>query len=83
MSKQFNSAENYQRSKDKIGYVTRKEAKQADYDRIGFMSGLEVHQQIDTEKKLFCACPCGQFHDHETYDAEIIRHMRPTLSELG
>lgn len=83
MSQQFNSAENYQRSKDKIGYVVRKEAQQADYDRIGFMSGLEVHQQIDTEKKLFCACPCGQFHDHNDYDAEIIRHMRPTLSELG
>jgi len=83
MSKQFNSVENYQRSKDKIGYITRKEAQQADYDRIGFMSGLEVHQQIDTERKLFCACPCGQFNDHDTYDAEIIRHMRPTLSELG
>lgn len=83
MSKKFNFAKNYQRSKNKIGYVTRKEAKQADYDRIGFMSGLEVHQQIDTERKLFCACPGGQFHNHDIYDAEIIRHMRPTLSELG
>lgn len=52
-----------------------------DYARIGFKSGLEVHQQILTEKKLFCRCPAGHYSDH--YNAEILRHMRPTLSELG
>jgi len=63
--------------------VDRKEATQADYDRIGFMSGLEVHQQLNTSKKLFCNCPSGIYQSSDDYDAEIIRHMRPTLSELG
>ncbi len=52
-----------------------------DYAKIGFMSGLEVHQQLYTEKKLFCRCPAGVYSDE--YHAEILRHMRPTLSELG
>lgn len=52
-----------------------------DYKFVGFMSGLEIHQQLLTEKKLFCRCPAGKYNHH--YDAEILRHMRPTLSELG
>ena len=52
-----------------------------DYAEIGFKSGLEVHQQLLTEKKLFCRCPAG--HYSQDYHAEILRHMRPTLSELG
>ena len=53
----------------------------ADYEAVGFKSGLEIHQQLLTTKKLFCRCPAGQYSDH--YHAEILRHMRPTLSELG
>lgn len=53
----------------------------ADYADIGLRSGLEIHQQVLTEKKLFCRCPAGCYS--EVYDAEILRHMRPTLSELG
>lgn len=79
----FNSVKNYQATKKAIGYVSRKKATADDYKRIGFMSGLEVHQQLKTEKKLFCHCPAGILHEHDDYDAEIIRHMRPTLSELG
>ena len=52
-----------------------------DYTKIGFKSGLEIHQQLLTEKKLFCRCPAGKFN--KKYDAEILRHMRPTLSEMG
>lgn len=70
-------------SKKAIGYVDRKDAKQSDYDRIGFMSGLEVHQQLDTKEKLFCHCPAGIFQKPDEYDAELLRHMRPTLSEMG
>jgi len=53
-----------------------------DYAKIGFKSGLEIHQQLLTEKKLFCRCPAGKYNNTE-YNAEILRHMRPTLSELG
>jgi len=52
-----------------------------DYASVGFKSGLEIHQQLMTEKKLFCRCPAGRYSDK--FDAEILRHMRPTLSELG
>ncbi len=57
------------------------ELKEKDYAELGFKSGLEIHQQLDTKKKLFCRCPAGQYY--EDYDAEVLRHMRPTLSELG
>ncbi len=79
----FDSKSNYDNSKNKVGYVPRIEATQSTYDAIGFMSGLEVHQQLLTNEKLFCHCPAGIYNQSDDYDAEIIRHMRPTLSELG
>ncbi len=83
MKKPFNPRHNYQQTKTAIGYVTLEKATQDDYDRIGFMSGLEVHQQLKTREKLFCHCPAGRYQKDDQYDAELIRHMRPTLSELG
>ena len=74
---------NYNKTLKEIGFVDRKNATQTDYDRIGFMSGLEVHQQLNTQKKLFCNCPVGLYQKDDDYDAEVIRHMRPTMSELG
>ncbi|MCL1850733.1 MAG: Glu-tRNA(Gln) amidotransferase subunit GatE [Bacteroidetes bacterium] len=81
--KKRNPRQNFEETKKKIGYVSRKEAAQKDYDRIGFMSGLEVHQQLLTKSKLFCRCPAGIYQKPDEFDAEVIRHMRPTLSELG
>ena len=83
MKKTFEPRQNYEESKNKIGYTPRRQTEAATYAAMGFMCGLEVHQQLKTEKKLFCHCPAGRYHDHADYDAEIVRHMRPTLSELG
>ncbi len=83
MKQIFDARRNHAETQQKTGYVPRKNATQADYDRIGFMSGLEVHQQLKTKEKLFCHCPAGIFQKADDFDAELIRHMRPTLSELG
>ncbi|MBA7530268.1 Glutamyl-tRNA(Gln) amidotransferase subunit B, chloroplastic/mitochondrial [subsurface metagenome] len=83
MKKRFSPKKNYEKTRSEISYVTRKKATPDDYKRIGFKSGLEIHQQLKTKKKLFCHCPAGIYHEHDDYNAEIIRHMRPTLSELG
>ena len=53
-----------------------------DYAALGMKSGLEIHQQLATTKKLFCRCPVVRPYSEE-FNAEILRHMRPTLSELG
>ncbi len=81
--KNINPVENYYKTQKETGYVPRREATQETYDKIGFKSGLEVHQQLMTGKKLFCNCPAGVYQKKTQYDAELIRHMRPTLSELG
>jgi glutamyl-tRNA(Gln) amidotransferase subunit E len=52
-----------------------------DYAAAGLVCGLEVHQQLLTERKLFCHCPAGRYT--RTHDGTVLRHMRPTLSELG
>jgi glutamyl-tRNA(Gln) amidotransferase subunit E len=52
-----------------------------EYKKLGFRCGLEVHQQLDTKEKLFCHCPVGLTNREP--DMKILRHMRPTLSELG
>ncbi len=83
MKKHLDPHRNYLQTLKDVGYVSLKEARQEDYDRIGFMSGLEVHQQLKTREKLFCHCPAARYQKNDDYDAEVIRHMRPTLSELG
>ncbi len=52
-----------------------------DYRAVGLKVGLEVHQQLLTARKLFCRCPAG--HYTSEHDGTVLRHMRPTLSELG
>jgi len=52
-----------------------------DFRALGFKCGLEIHHQILTDKKLFCRCPAGMYSNQ--FQAEVLRHMRPTLSELG
>jgi glutamyl-tRNA(Gln) amidotransferase subunit E len=83
MTKEFDAATNYEESRKQVGYVPRKEADTKIYSDLGFKCGLEVHQQLKTKKKLFCRCPAGIYHGPEDFNAEVVRHMRPTLSELG
>jgi len=83
MKKLFAPRQNYEKSRKRVGYTPRRETKAVTYAKLGFKCGLEVHQQLKTDKKLFCNCPAGKYHDLQDFDAEIIRHMRPTLSELG
>jgi len=54
---------------------------QIDYAEVGLIAGLEVHQQLLTDHKMFCRCPAGLYT--REHDGEVLRHMRPTLSELG
>ena len=81
--KKFDARQNYEKTRKSIGYVDLKKASKKDYERIGFKSGLEVHQQLLTKSKLILQVPCRDIPSHDNYDAEVIRHMRPTLSELG
>lgn len=79
----FDPLQNWNHTRRRVGYTPRRETPPEVYHALGFMSGLEVHQQLRTQKKLFCHCPAGRYQKDGQYDAELIRHMRPTLSELG
>ncbi|WP_321423618.1 Glu-tRNA(Gln) amidotransferase subunit GatE [uncultured Methanobacterium sp.] len=52
-----------------------------DYEKLGLMMGLEIHQQLNTTKKLFCPCEC-ELTDKKP-DYHVLRYLRPTQSELG
>jgi glutamyl-tRNA(Gln) amidotransferase subunit E len=83
MGTSFNPTKNYEKTREKVGYLPRKDAAPEIYTELGFKCGLEIHQQLKTEEKLFCRCPAGLYQKGDDFDAEVIRHMRPTLSEMG
>jgi len=83
MTHHFDPADNFAKTREAVGWVDREQATPETYVRIGFKCGLEIHQQLLTEKKLFCRCPAGLYQRDNEFDAEVVRHMRPTLSELG
>ncbi|ESS09055.1 MAG: glutamyl-tRNA(Gln) amidotransferase subunit E [uncultured archaeon A07HN63] len=53
-----------------------------DYEALGLVAGLEIHQQLDTETKLFCASPTDRREPEES-ERTITRFLHPTKSELG
>ncbi len=73
----------YRLSRVLVGYVPSANVSPTLYAQLGFKCGLEIHQQLKTERKLFCRCPAGRYQMGDQFDAQLVRHMRPTLSELG
>ncbi len=52
-----------------------------DYRRLGFKCGLEVHQRLATQTKLFCGCDAQLPNDVSV--AEVERRQRAVAGELG
>ncbi|MFP9059163.1 Glu-tRNA(Gln) amidotransferase subunit GatE [Natrialbaceae archaeon A-chndr2] len=53
-----------------------------DYEALGLVAGLEIHQQLDTATKLFCNCPTT-LREPEEATHQFTRYLHPTRSELG
>ena len=53
-----------------------------DYDELGLVAGLEIHQQLDTATKLFCSCST-ELREPEESVRSFERYLHPTKSELG
>jgi glutamyl-tRNA(Gln) amidotransferase subunit E len=53
-----------------------------DYEDLGLVAGLEIHQQLDTATKLFCNCPTAIREPSEA-ERTFTRYLHPTKSELG
>ena len=53
-----------------------------DYEELGLVAGLEIHQQLDTETKLFCDSP-AVLRDESDAERTFTRYLHPTKSELG
>jgi len=53
-----------------------------DYEALGLVAGLEIHQQLDTATKLFCGCPTER-REPESAARRFTRYLHPTRSELG
>jgi len=49
-------------------------------ENVGVKVGLEIHQQLDTKKKLFCNCTPIESDD---YTKKFQRNLRAVKSELG
>ena len=51
-----------------------------DFEKIGLKVGLEIHQQLNTNKKLFCKCRPVESNE---YTEKFSRSLRTAKSELG
>ena len=52
-----------------------------DYAKVGLKVGLEIHQQLNVNSKLFCSCSPELFKEEP--EITFLRRLRPTQSELG
>ncbi|MBY9006202.1 MAG: Glu-tRNA(Gln) amidotransferase subunit GatE [Candidatus Lokiarchaeota archaeon] len=53
-----------------------------DYKKLGLKCGLEIHQQLNSNTKLFCRCP-NELQGNKNPDFTLKRLMRPVLGEMG
>ncbi|MFO8017150.1 MAG: Glu-tRNA(Gln) amidotransferase subunit GatE [Promethearchaeia archaeon] len=53
-----------------------------DYEQLGLKCGLEIHQQLNSNTKLFCRCP-NELQGTRDPDFTVQRYMRPVLGEMG
>ncbi|MFB6193025.1 MAG: Glu-tRNA(Gln) amidotransferase subunit GatE [Candidatus Nanohaloarchaea archaeon] len=51
------------------------------YNELGFKCGIEIHQQLATDTKLFCDCPVDL--EDESDDYRISRYLRAVEGETG
>ena len=49
-------------------------ASDLDFEKLGFLCGLEIHQRLATEHKLFCQCDAQLLNDISI--AEVDRRQR-------
>ncbi len=52
-----------------------------DYEELGFMCGIEIHQQLDTDRKLFCHCPVDLVD--ESANGKFSRYLNVVAGEQG
>jgi glutamyl-tRNA(Gln) amidotransferase subunit E len=53
-----------------------------DFGSLGLKAGIEIHQQLNTQEKLFCRCPTV-LRKFDERSGEFFRFLRATESELG
>ena len=53
-----------------------------DYKAVGLKCGIEIHQQLASKAKLFCACR-NELQGTRQPDFRILRKQRPVLGEEG
>ncbi|MHA1784829.1 MAG: Glu-tRNA(Gln) amidotransferase subunit GatE [Candidatus Helarchaeota archaeon] len=53
-----------------------------DYDKLGLICGIEIHQRLNTRQKLFCTCS-PNFNPEDKSKFFIERKLRSVPGELG
>lgn len=66
--------------KNTTNFFKRMNHDNLDYKKLGFKSGLEIHQQLDTDK-LFCSCPSTLREDYPHF--KVKRKLRAVAGETG
>jgi len=60
---------------------SKKPSEKINYKRLKLKAGLEIHQQLDTQHKLFCSCSAGM--QQRKINMKVGRRQHPVASELG